>query len=220
MGEKRDVRIDVWSDVICPWCWLGRARLEKAVAAFGSERVEVVFRSFELDPKSDPDLDVSTNEMLQKKFGIGPAQLEAMHDRLRKLGAADGIEYRFDKTRTSNTFAAHQLVVFAKESGKQLAMVDRLFAANFKEGVRIGDRAALVKLAGEVGLDTSAVEAGLAEDRWAEAVRADEAEARTIGISGVPFFLFDGKVAVSGAESAEVLGRALTKTVAPPVSRC
>lgn len=136
-----------------------------------------------------------------------------MHDRLKKLGQADGIDYQFDKTRTSNTFDAHQLIHFAYARGKQSDMVDRLFVANFKEGVRIGDRSALVKLATDVGLDPAETEAGLTAERWGTEVRADEAQAKAIGISGVPFFLFNEKVAVAGAESVELLSQALEKAV-------
>jgi len=214
MSAKPDLRIDVWSDVICPWCWLGRARLLKALAAFdGGAQAKVVFRSFELDPKSDRELDVSTSEMLKKKLSIGQPQIDAMHERLKKLGQADGIDYHFEKARTSNTFDAHQLIHFAYARGKQSEMVDRLFVANFKEGLRIGDRSTLVKLATDVGLDAAETEAGLVAERWGVEVRADEAQAKAIGVSGVPFFLFNEKVAVAGAESVELLSQALAKAV-------
>lgn len=206
------MRIDVWSDVICPWCWLGRARLEKAVAASG-EKVDVMFRSFELDPKSDKALNISTNEMLQKKFGMGQPQIDQMHARLQGLGKADGIDYQFDKARTSNTFDAHQLIHLAKARGKQGDIVDRLFVANFRDGVRIGDRAALVKIATEAGLDEKEAADALETQRFAADVRADEADAKKYGVSGVPYFLFNGKVAVSGAESVDILVKAVQKAV-------
>lgn len=206
------MRIDVWSDVICPWCWLGNARLDKALAAFAhAGEVSVVFRSFELDARSSKDLDIPTNDMLAKKYGFGPAQIDAMHERLHGLGMADGIEFRFERARTSNTFEAHQLIHLAGASGEQKAMAGRLFRAQFNEGVRIGDRKELVRLAVEVGLDAAEVEAALDEQRFAPAVRADEDDARTLGISGVPFFLVDGELAVSGAQSVEVLGELLAE---------
>ncbi|MDF2694443.1 MAG: oxidoreductase [Labilithrix sp.] len=206
------MRIDVWSDVICPWCWLGRARLDKAVAASADrDPIEIVYRSFELDPSSDRTLDIPTNEMLQKKFGMGQAQIDAMHARVAGLGQEEGIEFKFERARTSNTFEAHQLTHFAHEHGKRLAMVDRLFEANFKEGIRVGDRASLVKLAGEVGLDAAEAERALAEERFADAVRADQSAARELGIRGVPFFVFDGKAAVSGAESVATLQSAIAR---------
>lgn len=204
------MKVEVWSDVICPWCWLGRARLAKAVAASPKKsEIEVVFRSFELDPSTPKDLDVSTNEMLKKKFGIGQAQIDAMHERIAGMGKEEGIEFRFDKTRTSNTFEAHQLVHLAAAHGKRTEMVDRLFEANFHDGIRVGDRTKLVALAVEIGLAQADVEAALETQEYAAAVRADEAQAKTLGISGVPFFLVDGETGISGAESVAVLARAL-----------
>jgi predicted DsbA family dithiol-disulfide isomerase len=200
------MRIDVWSDFVCPWCWLGQARLAKALAAFGHPgEVEVVLRSFELDPRTPKDLDVPTDEMLAKKFGASRAQIDAMHERLRSLGEADGIDFRFERVRTSNTFDAHQLTILAREQGKQPAMARRLFVANFQEGVRVGDRKELVRLATEVGLDAAEAEEALADQRFASAVRDDEGQARALGVSGVPFFLADGELAVSGAQSVDVL---------------
>lgn len=204
------MRIDVWSDVVCPWCWLGKARLEKALAAFPHE-VEVVFRSFQLDPGAPKDLDVPTDEMLQKKYRIGRAQVEAMHERLRGMGLADGLDFRFERARTSNTFDAHQVIHLAKAHGKQHEMADRLFRAQFHEGVRVGDRGELVRLATEVGLDADEVTSALDDQRYAEAVRADLAEARTLGVTGVPFFLVDGELGVSGAQPLEVFREMLAQ---------
>jgi predicted DsbA family dithiol-disulfide isomerase len=204
------MRIDVWSDVVCPWCWIGKARLEKAIAAFPhKDDVDVVHRSFQLDPTTPNDLDVSTDEMLVKKFGIGQAQIDAMHERLRSLGSADGVEFHFERARTSNTFAAHELIHLAGVHGKRAAMTGRLFKANFEEGVRVGDRMELLRLATEVGLDAAEAEEALADERFAAAVRDDIAQARSLGISGVPFFLADGSFVVSGAQSVDVLRRML-----------
>ncbi|MFO0738427.1 MAG: DsbA family oxidoreductase [Labilithrix sp.] len=203
------MKIDVWSDVICPWCWLGRARLAKAVAASPrSPEIEIVFRSFELDPGSPKDLDIPTNEMLEKKFNMDKAQIDAMHRRISAMGREEGIDYQFDKARTSNTFDAHRLVHLAAEQGRRTEMVDRLFEANFHDGIRVGDRKNLIALADELGV-SGAAEA-LESQRFADAVRADEAEAKQRGVSGVPFFLLDGKRAVAGAQSVDVLVRALT----------
>lgn len=203
------MKIDVWSDVICPWCWLGRARLAKAVAASPrSAEIEIVFRSFELDPGSPKDLDIPTNEMLEKKLKMGKSQIDAMHQRISAMGKEEGIDYQFDKARTSNTFDAHQLVHLAAEQGRRTEMVDRLFEANFRDGIRVGDRKNLIALAEEIGV-SGAAEA-LEGQRFADAVRADEAEARQRGVSGVPFFLVDGKKAVAGAQSVDVLARALS----------
>ena len=205
------MRIDVWSDVVCPFCWLGKARLDKALAAFDRGDVEVVFHSFELDPRVPKELDVPVDEALTKKLGVSRAQLEQMHARLRAQGLAEGIEYHFERARTANTFDAHQLTHLAREHGKQGAMVDRLFAANFRDGIRVADRAALVRLAAEVGLDEDEARVALEEQRFADAVRADETKARTLGVTGVPFFLFDEKLAVSGAQSLDIFRAALDR---------
>jgi predicted DsbA family dithiol-disulfide isomerase len=200
------MQLDVWSDVVCPWCWLGHARLEKALASFPHrDQVDVVFHSFELDPGAPADRDVPMDEVLAAKLGVGPAQVDAMHERLCALGRAEGIDYQFKKVRTSNTFDAHQLVHLAGARGKQLQMVSRLFRANFAEGVRVGDRKELVRLGAEMGLDAGEVEQVLAERRYGRAVREDEADANAHGISAVPFFVADGRLAVSGAQSTEVL---------------
>ncbi|MGH7438669.1 MAG: DsbA family oxidoreductase [Polyangiaceae bacterium] len=206
------MQIDVWSDVVCPWCWLGNARLENALAGFShGEQVDVVFHSFELDPGEPVDRDIPTDQLLATKFGVGPAQIDAMHDRLRALGRAEGIDYQFQKARTSNTFEAHQILHLAAARGKQPQMVARLFRANFSEGVRVGDRIELVRLGAEVGLEAGEIEEALAERRYEQAVRDDEAEARAHGISGVPFFVADGRLAASGAQSTEVLRALIEK---------
>lgn len=204
------MQVEVWSDVICPWCWLGNVRLEKALAGFAhAGEVTVLFRSFELDAQTPADLDIPTDELLARKFKVDRPQIDAMHARLIALGRADGIEYRFDRARTSNTFDAHQVLHFARERGKQPELVKRLFQANFHDGIRVGDRKALVALATEVGLPAPEVESALDERRFAPAVRADQAEARALGATGVPFFVAGGAAAVSGAQSVEVLGRML-----------
>lgn len=211
METRSPGRVEVWSDVICPWCWLGRARLARAVAASPRKaEIEVVFRSFELDPASDRELDIPTNDMLRKKFGMGPAQIDAMHERIASMGKEEGIEFRFDQARTSNTFDAHQLVHLAAEHGKRTEMVDRLFQANFRDGIRVGDRTKLLGLAEDIGLPRAEAESALETQRFAGSVREDEATAKKLGITGVPFFLVDGARGVSGAQSVDVLLRALS----------
>jgi len=204
------MRIDVWSDVVCPWCWIGKVRLQKALAGFpaGGE-VEVVFRSFQLDPNTPKDLDIPSDEMLARKYRIGPVEVRDIHARLEGLGKAEGIDFRFELSRTANTFDAHQLIHLAKEKGLQMAMADRLFRAQFSEGIRVGDRKELLRLATEVGLDAGEVGASLDRQGYASAVREDEAQAKALGITGVPFFLFNGEVGVSGAQPVSVLRRVM-----------
>ena len=206
------MRIDVWYDVICPWCWLGKARLDKALADVAN--VEVVSHSFELDSRSAKDLDVSNVEHIAKKYGMGRAQIDALHARIEAMGREVGIDFQFERVRTANTFDAHQLVHHARSVGGQKAanaMVDRLFVANFHDGLRVGSRDVLLKLAEDAGLDPAEAKAALEGQRWADEVRADERRASEIGISGVPFFLFDGKVQVSGAQSIDVLRQAIDR---------
>ncbi len=206
------MKIEVWSDVVCPWCWIGERRLASALARFDHrDDVEVVFHSFELDPSTPRDLDAKTTEHLAKKYGLGPAQLAAMLDRVRGLGRAEGLDMKLEATRTANTFDTHRLIHLAAAHGEQRAMVDRLFRAYFTDCARVGDRALLAALAAEIGLDEAEVTDALAGDRFADAVRADEAKARALGISGVPFYLVDGAIGVSGAQPAEVLIDVLAK---------
>jgi len=204
-------RIDVWYDVVCPWCWLGKARLDSAVKEVGGE-VEVVSRSFQLDGKADADLDILTTDMLVKKYGMSRAQIDALHQRLVTMGHEVGIEYKFDRVRTSNTFDAHQLVHHARKEGgesKANELAERLFKANFQDGKRIGTRDVLLAIAAEAGLNEAEVRAALETAAYAENVRADESKARGLGVSGVPFFLINGKVGISGAQTVDVLKKAI-----------
>jgi predicted DsbA family dithiol-disulfide isomerase len=204
------MRIDVWSDVVCPWCWLGKARLERALEDFPHrDRTDVHFHAFQLDPRMPKDLDVPTSEMLGKKYGMGPAQIAAAHERLRGLGEEVGVDFHFEQARTSNTLEAHELIAFAREKGKELAMVERLFRANFHDGIRIGERSNLLRLATEVGLDAGEAAAALADSRHASTVQADIAQAAELGVTGVPFFVIGGVLGVSGAQPAVVLRRVL-----------
>lgn len=200
------MKIEIWSDVVCPWCWIGKRRLEKALEAFEHRAgTEVIFHAFELDPRAPRDLDAPTPDLLARKYGLGPAQLSAMLDRVRGLGRAEGLDLKLESTRAASTFEAHQLIHFAATQGEQLAMTDRLFRAHFTDCAKVGDRATLVGLAAELGLDERAATEALAGGAFADAVRADEAQARALGVSGVPFYLIDGAVGVSGAQPVEVL---------------
>lgn len=206
------MKIDVWYDVVCPWCWLGKARLDAATQ--GLDGVEVVTHAFELDAKAPKDLDVPTSELVTKKYGMSLAQLEAAHARISSMGKEVGIEYHFDKVRSSNTFDAHQLVHHARASGgeaKANDMIDRLFRANFHDGLRVGTRDVLLRIAKEAGLDEADTAAALDAERYGELVRADEQRARSLGVSGVPFFLVDGKHRVEGAQSVDALRSALQR---------
>jgi predicted DsbA family dithiol-disulfide isomerase len=206
--------IDTWSDVVCPWCYVGKRRLEAALALFPHRAdVEVRWRAFELDPSAPPisDSHVSHAERLAKKYGMSVSKAEAAINNMTQVAAADGLEFHFEKTRSGNTFDAHRVLHLALERGVQDAVKERLLRGYMTEGVAIGEREALVELAGQAGLDREEVRAMLAGTRYAADVRADEEQARRLGISGVPFFVIGGRYAVSGAQPASVLLGALEK---------
>jgi predicted DsbA family dithiol-disulfide isomerase len=210
----KKLRIDVWSDIACPWCHVGKRRLEAALAQFPHrEAVEIVWRAFELDPSAPRERDsaVSYAARIAKKYGSSVSEAEGMIRRMTDVAAADGLDFRFDKIRPGNTFDAHRVLHFAGEYGKQDAVKERFLRAYLTEGEPIGDPETLVRLAGEAGLDPEQVRAVLASDAEVSEVRADEDEARELGITGVPFFVFGEKYAVSGAQPTEVLLAALER---------
>jgi len=202
------LRIDLWSDIACPWCYVGKRRLEQALARFPHKtEVEIVWRAFELDPAAPPVRDTSQSyvERLARKYGTSPSQAQAMIDRLVDTAAQDGLALRFDHIRPGNTFHAHRLLNLAHDRGKQDALAERLFRAYLTEGQAIGEPDVLRALAREVGLDGLEVDDVLGGDRYTSEVRQDEALARELGITGVPFFVLAGRLGVSGAQPAEVL---------------
>lgn len=204
------LRIDVWSDIACPWCYVGKRRLEAALAQF-PRPVELVWRSFELDPGAPKlqDSAVSPAARLARKYGTSVPEAEAMLARMTTTAAADGLELHFDRLRSGNTFDAHRLLHLALADGHQDALKERLFRAYFSEGLALGEPGVLARLAAEVGLDPARVAQVLASDEYADDVRADEAEAHSIGVRGVPFFVLGGSHAVSGAHPAASLRAAL-----------
>jgi predicted DsbA family dithiol-disulfide isomerase len=209
----KKLRIDVWSDIACPWCYVGKRRLEAALAKFPHrDEVDVVWRAFELDPSAPPERpsDVGYAERLAKKYGTSLTEAKGMLTRMTDVAAADGLDFHFEKIRPGNTFDAHRVLHLAGERGKQDAVKERYLRAYMTEGEPIGDPEALVRLAAEAGLDAEEVRATLASDAFAADVRADEEEARELGINGVPFFVLGGKYAISGAQPVELLLRALT----------
>jgi predicted DsbA family dithiol-disulfide isomerase len=209
--EKPTVVVDVVSDVACPWCYLGKRRLERAAGSLPGIDVLVRWHPFQLDPTIPPG-GMDRRLYMERKFG-SLERVAPVHARLESMGAREGIDYRFDDIRVSaNTLDAHRLVRWA-EGPLQDAMVDRLFKANFTDALDIGDHAVLARLATEVGLDGAEVAARLATDRDRETVRAEIAEAGRMGIDGVPCFIVGERYAVMGAQEAEVIARAI-KTAA------
>jgi len=210
LRRMKKLSVDVWSDVVCPWCAVGKRRLEAALAKFPHRAdVEVVWRAFELDPTA-PRVAVGDNaERIAKKYGRSRAQVEEMTAQLTRLAAIEGLDFHLDRSRSGNTFDAHRVLHLASERGLQDAVKERFFRGYMTEGEAIGEPEVLVRLAAEAGLDPEEVRATLATDRYADDVRDEERAAREMGISGVPFFVIGGKLGVSGAQPTEVLLRAL-----------
>ena len=201
----------MWSDVVCPWCYLGKRRLEHALERFGNrDEVEVVWRSFELDPNGPRRRQGSAAEHLSQKYGMSKEQVEASWARLTALAEAEGLEYHLDRTQGGSSFDAHRLIWLAAEHGLQDELKERLLRAYFTEAAAIGEPDVLAALAADVGLPAAEVADVLATDRFAEEVRQDEQRARLLGIQGVPFFAIDERYGVSGAQSADLLLEAIT----------
>ncbi|MDQ0778120.1 putative DsbA family dithiol-disulfide isomerase [Streptomyces aurantiacus] len=206
------MRVEIWSDIACPWCYVGKARFEKALDAFPHrDGVEVVHRSFELDPgRAKGDIQ-AVIPMLTEKYGMSEAQAQAGEENLGTLAAAEGLAYRAQGRDTGNTFDMHRLLHLAKERGRQDELMQTFYEANFTEERSVfGDDERLVELAAGAGLDEAEVRKVLADpDTYADDVRADEREAAELGANGVPFFVLDRKYGVSGAQPAEVFTQAL-----------
>ena len=204
------LQVDIWSDIACPWCYIGKRRFEQALAQFpNSAAGDIVWHSFELDPSAPAHSPLGMRDILAQKYGRSAQEAQAMLDGMTQTAAAEGLDYHFEQAQPANTFQAHQLIHLAAEHGLQDAMKERLLHAYFSEGAHVGDRETLVRLATEVGLDAQDTRAALEAQTYAAAVRQDEAQARAYGISGVPFFVLGGKYGVSGAQAPEALLGAL-----------
>lgn len=203
------LRIDIWSDIACPWCYIGKRHIEAALKEFPHE-VEVTWRSFELDPSAAPKGDEKLLDRIKAKMRVSAEQAQAMLDRTTGVAKQDGLTINFADVKAANTFDGHRLIQYAKSLGKQDAMKERLMKAYFTDGEQLGDRETLIRLASEVGIDARAT---LESDAFANDVRADENLARDLGINGVPFFVMAGKLGVSGAQPVEVLKGALEKAL-------
>lgn len=206
------MKIDIWSDVVCPFCYLGKRHLELALQRFEHrDEVEVVWHSFELDPHAPAEDERPTSQMLAEKYGMSLEQARAGNARLEQQAAQVGLEYHLERARRGNTFDAHRLLHLAREEGSQDELQERLMRGYFTESLPVGEPETLVRLATEAGLDEARVRAVLDGDEYAEAVRADEALARDYGATGVPFFVLAGRYGVSGAQPVELFERALAQ---------
>lgn len=204
------MEVEIWSDVICPWCYIGKRRFETALAQFPERgKVNIIWRSFELDPKAPQQYPGTLDEMLSRKYGVSPQQAASMNARVTALAAEVGLEYHLSIARPGNTFDAHRLLHYAAERKLGDRATERIMRAYFSESLPVGDRAALARLAPEFGIPEGEASSMLESDAYADAVRADEARAASFGISGVPFFVFDEKSGISGAQAVETFADAL-----------
>ncbi|MGW8432784.1 DsbA family oxidoreductase [Curtobacterium citreum] len=212
------VKVDVWSDIACPWCYIGKRKFEAGAAAFGAgpdaAPVEVEYHSFELSPDTPVDFEGTEAEFLSGHKGMPVEQAQQMLEHVAGIAQSVGLDYDFDAMHHTNTVKAHQVIHLAKQQGKQLDMVERLFTAYFERGEHVGQDESLADLAAEVGLDRDEVLTTLRDDGQLAAVRADQAQAQAFGINGVPFFVIDGKYGVSGAQDPAAFEQVLRQVVA------
>jgi predicted DsbA family dithiol-disulfide isomerase len=217
--------VEIWSDLVCPWCYLGKRRLERAFEGFEhADRVDVVWRSFELEPDA-PKVAESRRTLLRSRYGMTAEQAAERDAQMTALAEAEGLEYRPDLAQLGNTFDAHRVLHAARAAGVQGQVKERLLRGYFTEGRKLTDTDTLVELAADAGLDPAAARAALADEALADEVRGDEREAAAIGVTGVPFFVLNRRYAVSGAQPSEILLQALQRTwaetieaAAPPAS--
>jgi predicted DsbA family dithiol-disulfide isomerase len=210
--EGSAVHVEIWSDIACPWCYIGKRRFETALAGFDHrDDVTVTWRSFELDPGAPAEREGELAAHLASKYGSSVEQARARQAQITELAATDGLEFRFDRARGGNTFDAHRLVHLAEAHGLQDAMQERLMRAYQSEGALMSDHPTLARLAGEVGLPAGEVDELLASDRFADDVRDDERNGAALGITGVPFFVVDRAFGASGAQPPELLRELLDR---------
>jgi predicted DsbA family dithiol-disulfide isomerase len=212
------MQVDIWSDIVCPWCYLGKRRFEKALAEFdGRDDVRIAHRSFQLDPTRTRGETFSRRDMLRSKYRLSEDQVRAMDAKMEQTAAVDGLEYHLtDAGLTGNTLDAHQLVHLAATHGREDAMLERLYQAYFTEQRSVFDLESLVSLAVEEGLDATDVREALESNRYVDAVTRDLTEARSLGVTGVPFFVIDHRHGISGAQAIDVFSRALTVAAESP----
>jgi predicted DsbA family dithiol-disulfide isomerase len=209
--------VEVWSDIACPWCWVGKHNLEAAVADLGIP-VHVRWRAFELDPSAPPSDPEPADYVgrIAAKYGVSRGQAQDTIDRICQAGSDAGVAFRFDRIKPGNTFDAHRLLHLASEHAVQNELKERLFYAYLHEGLAISDHHVLAEAADDVGLPAASVAELLQSDQFADVVRRDEARAHQIGVTGVPFFVVGNRYALGGAQPPEVLRRALEQCLAEP----
>jgi len=208
------VEVEIWSDVVCPWCYIGKRRFELAVAEVADEiDVDIVFHPYQLDPTASPGTSQPVIEAYAKKFG-GPERAQEIIDHVTAVAAESGLHFRMDRALRANTLLAHRLIWLAKATGHQIAMKERLLQAYFIDGADIGDPDVLARCAGEVGLDPARVSAFLDSDEGLAEVRGELQTAAQLEVTAVPTFVFDGKWMVPGAQDPETFTQVLRRVVA------
>jgi len=206
------VRIDIWSDIVCPWCYIGKRRFERALAEFEHrDTVETVHRSFQLYPANPRGMTHNHRDGLMSKYGLSESLADATQIKMERTAAEEGLEFRLVGGVTGNTFDAHRLLHMARERGIQGAVLERLYRAHFTHQRSIFDVESLAALVVDAGLDADEVVGVLRGDTYDDAVTADLREARAHGISGVPYYVFDRRLAVSGAQPSEIFTKAFTQ---------
>jgi predicted DsbA family dithiol-disulfide isomerase len=200
------MEVEIWADIVCPWCYLGKRHFEQAMDSFDhADKVQVVYRSFELDPAAPQGVTTPTTDLLAEKYGMTPDRARQAQRQMEERATADGLTFRMDGLRSGNTKDAHRLLHLAKTSDQQGELMERLQRAYFTEQDSIFDHDALTRLAVEAGLDPDEVADVLASDRYSDHVETDEAMARSLGATGVPLFVIDRRYGISGAQPAETI---------------
>lgn len=208
---KTKMSIEIWSDIVCPFCYIGKRKFETALAQFEhKENIDVIWKSFQLDPSHKTQLNKSLEQMLISK-GFGPAEAKAMNVRAQQMAQQVGLVYNLDQVIYPNTFNAHRFIHFAKQYEKQNEAEEILFASYFTNGKNIDDDSTLIELGKEIGLETDGLKRALESGSFAKEVSADINEARQLGISGVPFFVVNRKYGISGAQDADIVLKTIQK---------
>ncbi len=207
------MKVEIWSDVMCPFCYIGKRKFEKALSEFpGKNNIEVIWKSFQLDPSTVTDPSLSTIDHLAEKKGWSKEQARETTAHVTGIAKQVGLDFNFDKAVVANSFDAHRLSHLAKKHNKQNELEEKLFAAYFTEGKNTADHATLLQIATEIGLDKTEVNTLLTGDLYTEEVEKDIYEAQQVGVRGVPFFVLDRKYAVSGAQEPATFLQALTQS--------
>lgn len=210
---KNKMKVEVWSDVVCPFCYIGKRKFETALSQFAdSSNIEIVWKSYQLQPDMSNDYNKSVYELVSEKYSVPLEQSRASHNKLTQTAKEVGLVYNFDKAKPVNTFKAHQLIQFAKANGKQEEAEETLFRSYFTDGKNINDLNTLLEIGSSIGLDKTALKSALENGTYISNVQADIDESQQIGVSGVPFFVFNRKYAISGAQEPKAFLETLQKS--------